>query len=132
MGNYQEPTKTDQYECPDCGAFAHTPVYSMCDECVMKFYFDNPNSTPLPNLELDAMEVISKTPLPNHLEPLTSDYEPDENEYDIDTINLLGRIEMFFRSAGTDGGNKYAELINNAIVMIRTHAVEPENPYAIN
>ena len=39
------PELTKDYVCPDCGSTADTPVFHLCDGCILKFYFDNPNAS---------------------------------------------------------------------------------------
>lgn len=36
---------TDNYECEDCGATHESVTTDTCDNCVLKFYFDNPNAS---------------------------------------------------------------------------------------
>jgi hypothetical protein len=38
---------TEHYQCPDCGATIHSHIFDLCDTCVMKFYYDNPNASAL-------------------------------------------------------------------------------------
>jgi hypothetical protein len=38
---------TQNYQCPDCGATALSKTVECCDTCILKFYFDNPNSSNL-------------------------------------------------------------------------------------
>jgi hypothetical protein len=35
----------DDYACEDCGAMADRPAKDLCDTCLLKFYFDNPNAS---------------------------------------------------------------------------------------
>jgi len=38
---------TENYQCPDCGATINSRTFDLCDTCVMKFYYDNPNASTL-------------------------------------------------------------------------------------
>jgi hypothetical protein len=33
------------WSCPDCGADAYSKTYETCDNCVLKFFFDNENAS---------------------------------------------------------------------------------------
>lgn len=34
----------NDYQCPDCGAVHTFEVTGMCDECILKFYFEDVNA----------------------------------------------------------------------------------------
>jgi len=36
---------TENYVCEDCGATAESRTTDTCDNCVLKFYFDNPSAS---------------------------------------------------------------------------------------
>jgi hypothetical protein len=44
MSQWNKPTLTLNHQC-ECGATWDTPVFSMCDQCILVFYFDNPNAS---------------------------------------------------------------------------------------
>ena len=35
----------NEWQCPDCGADAYSKTYETCDNCVLKFFFDNENAS---------------------------------------------------------------------------------------
>jgi len=92
---------TDNYACEDCGAMNYRPAFDLCDTCLLKFYFDNPNASSFADWREPDYSVTHNSSKPNLADLLSEQFDWFSKGYDGGVDDVLTALAEFCHQGGS-------------------------------